>query len=143
MTTPTTYLDPTDDSVVRLLQRQIAGPVTMLNLLRFRVWADYTNFPDAVPPQPISGRDAYDRYMAHTMPFLTASGGSVLLLGAGGYNLIGPEHERWDVVMAVRQASVQSFLEFASSKDYLAGLCHRSAAVEDSRLLPLVELSAP
>ena len=47
MTTPLTYLDPSDGSVLRLLQRQISGPVTMLNLLRFREWADYTEFPDA------------------------------------------------------------------------------------------------
>jgi hypothetical protein len=33
---------------------------------------------------------------------------------------------------------VASFLEFASNPDYLAGIGHRLAALEDSRLLPLV-----
>ncbi len=137
------FLDPTDQSVGHLLQRGISGPVTMLNLLRFRDWADYSDFPEAAPPSQISGRDAYDRYMSHTMPFLTATGGSVSFLGAGGYNLVGPPEERWDLVMAVRQASVQDFLAFASNEAYLAGVCHRTAALEDSRLLPLVELDRP
>jgi len=42
--------------------------------------------------------------------------------------------------MLVRQASVASFLSFASNEGYLAGLGHRMAGVEDSRLLPLSEV---
>ena len=132
------FLDPTDESVNRLLQRGIFGPVTMLNLLRFRDWADYSGFPDAAPPEPVTGSEAYDRYIGHTMPFLTASGGSITFLATGGHSLVGPPGERWDLVMAVTQASVQDFLAFASDAAYLTGVCHRTAALEDSRLLPLV-----
>jgi hypothetical protein len=42
--------------------------------------------------------------------------------------------------MLVRQHSIEAFMAFASNAEYLAGLGHRVAAVEDSRLLPLVEL---
>jgi hypothetical protein len=45
--------------------------------------------------------------------------------------------------MLVRQSSVASFLAFASHDAYLAGLGHRTAALEDSRLLPLSELPFP
>jgi hypothetical protein len=34
---------------------------------------------------------------------------------------------------------MQDFLAFASDQGYLAGMGHRTAGVEDSRLLPLVE----
>lgn len=137
------YLDPTDDSVRRLFQRRIEGPVTMVNLLRFREWADYSAFPQLAPPAPVTGRDAYDRYIAHTLPFLTATGGSVQFIGAGGPNLVGPHDERWDLVLLVRQASVADFLAFATDEAYLAGIGHRTAALEDSRLLPVVELPTP
>jgi hypothetical protein len=40
--------------------------------------------------------------------------------------------------MLVEQSSVSAFLEFASNREYLAGIGHRTAALEDSRLLPLV-----
>ena len=40
----------------------------------------------------------------------------------------------------VRQRSVEAFLSFASHSDYLAGIGHRTAALEDSRLLPLQQL---
>lgn len=68
------------------------------------------------------------------------SGGDILFLAKGGAFLIGPADEQWDLAMLVRQASVASFLSFAAHAGYLAGLGHRSAAVEDSRLLPLSEM---
>lgn len=137
------YLDPTDEAVHRLFARAITGPFTMLNLLRFRERADYSGFPDLAPPAPISGREAYDRYIRHTLPFLTASGGSVQFLGEGGHNFVGPSDERWDAVMLIRQASVDDFIAFATNDAYLAGAGHRSAALEDSRLLPVVERPLP
>jgi hypothetical protein len=63
----------------------------------------------------------------------------VLFLGDGGEFLIGPEDERWDLVMLIRQSNAQSFLTFSSHQDYLAGIGHRTAAIEDSRLLPMTE----
>lgn len=115
----------------------ISGPVTMLNLLKFREHADYSNFAHLAPATPITGEKAYLRYMQHTMPFLTASGGELMFYGKGASFLIGPTDEHWDAVMLVRQSSVQSFLAFATNQDYLAGIGHRVAALSDSRLLPL------
>lgn len=137
------YLDPSDDSARRLLKRGIKGPVTMLNLLRFRELADYSAFPELAPPEPISGREAYDRYVRHTTPFLVASGGSVEFFGTGGHYFVGPADERWDVIMLVKQTSVDDFFAFANDQEYLAGIGHRTAALQDSRLLPIVECSLP
>ncbi|MFG1463348.1 hypothetical protein V5F77_10630 [Xanthobacter sp. DSM 24535] len=60
------------------------------------------------------------------------SSGDVMFLGAGGPLLIGPEGERWNRAMLVRQSSVAAaFLAFASHGAYMAGLGHRAAALED------------
>jgi len=77
--------------------------------------------------------------MDHTMPFLGASGGDFLFVGNGGSLLIGPDEERWDLAILVLQSSTASFLAFANNKDYHFGLGHRTAALEDSRLLPLTD----
>jgi hypothetical protein len=134
------YLEPTQASGHALIQRAIPGPIVMLNLLRFRSVADYSRSPHLVPGEPISGAAAYDRYVAHTLPYLIRSGGELLFSGNGGEFLIGPEHERWDRVLLVRQSGIDSFMTFATDAAYLAGLGHRTAALEDSRLLPLIEL---
>ena len=138
MTARPVFLEPTMDAVRALLARRIEGPVVMLNLLRFREVADYTAHPDLAPDEPISGEAAYRRYVEHTRPLLEASGGRVLLMGTGGAFLIGPPEERWDAVFLVEQKSVDTFLSFGSDPAILAGLGHRTAALEDSRLLPLV-----
>jgi len=137
------FLSPTQEAGRAFVTRGLAGPITMLNLLRFREVADYSASPDLAPAAPITGEEAFRRYIVHTLPFLSRSGGEVQFLGNGGAFLIGPETERWDLVMLIRQASVQSFLAFAEDRDYLAGLGHRTAALVDSRLLPLTELPIP
>ena len=113
----------------------------MLNLLRFRDVADYGDFPEIGPAEPISGRAAYQLYIDHTLPFLQATGGEMSFLGEGGQYLIGPTAERWDAVMLVRQNSLADFMAFANDQGYLAGIGHRTAALEDSRLLPLVPIN--
>ena len=133
------YLEPTMEAGRAFMARGITGSVVMLNLLRFRAVADYARAPALSPPKPISGAEAFQRYIDHTLPYLKESGGELLFLGDGGAFLIGPPDERWDMAMLVRQSSPQSFVAFNSNAAYLAGLGHRLAALEDSRLLPLVE----
>ncbi len=132
------HIAPTDDSAAALLARALHGPVTMLNLLRFRDVAEYRDAPGLAPKAPISGRAAYARYEAGITPLLEASGGEVLFSGTGGQWFIGPEAERWDHVLLVRQASVARFLAFARDPVAREIGAHRTAALADSRLLPLV-----
>jgi len=133
------YLEPTQESGRTFITRGISGSVVMLNLLRFRDVADYSATPDLAPREPISGAAAYRLYIQHTLPYLKQSGGELIFLGKGGQFLIGPADERWDAAMLIRQRSVSDFMAFASNPKYMAGIGHRAAALEDSRLLPLIE----
>jgi len=138
-----TYLEPTYEAGRSLVQRKLEGPVVMLNLLRFREIADYTRTPELAPETPISGAEAFRRYITHALPYVRASGGELLMLGQAGPYLIGPSEAWWDLVMLVRQRCVESFLAFARDPGYMAGIGHRLAAVVDSRLLPLSEVVSP
>lgn len=134
-----TFLEPTSESGRAFMMRGITGPLVMLNLLRYRATADYSATPHLAPAVPITGEAAYRLYMQHTMPHLEKSGGRLLFFGRGGRFLIGPDSERWDAAMLVQQSSPAAFIAFASNAEYLAGMGHRAAALEDSRLLPLEE----
>jgi hypothetical protein len=134
------HFEPTQEAGREFFSRNIQGPVVMLNLMRVRAIADYSDSPHLAPISPITGEAAYKLYMDHTLPFLIKSGGEVLFYGSGGRYLIGPSEERWDAAMLVRQSSLESFLAFASDQSYLLGMGHRTAALEDARLLPLVPL---
>jgi uncharacterized protein (DUF1330 family) len=134
------YLEPSWEAGRAFVQRGIDSGLVMLNLLRFREIADYSGSPELAPKEPITGAEAYERYVAHTLPLLRESGGDLLFVGEGGSFLIGPEEERWDRALLIRQKSTAAFMAFAAHEAYLAGIGHRTAALADSRLLPLAEL---
>jgi hypothetical protein len=134
------FLEPTQQQGMHFVQNASEGPVAMLNLLQFRDVADYSASPDLAPSEPISGRAAYERYSHNTLPILEAEGGSVAFLGSAGRLLIGPADVRWDMVMLVTHASAAAFLAMASNAHYLQGVGHRTAALADSRLLPITAI---
>ena len=68
------YLEPSQAAGRAFVSRQLKGSVVMLNLLRFRDVADYSATPDLAPPTPITGQEAYQRYVEHTLPYLSAGG---------------------------------------------------------------------
>jgi len=131
------YLDVTQEQGRDFFMQQLQGEIIMLNLLKFRKAADYTNSPDLAPSESISGKEAYDLYMRHTSPLLEKSGAKVLFFGHSNQFLIGPTDEHWDVVMLVQHKSVDVFMAFASDEAYLKGAGHRTAALANSRLLPI------
>jgi uncharacterized protein (DUF1330 family) len=133
----TMYLAPTPESTAALMGRGITGPLTMLNLLRFRETADYTDAPSLAPTDPISGEQAYGIYMAATLPLLTKVGGTALLTGTGGPLLIGPADAHWDRVLVIQYPDLGAFVTMIQSPEYQAIAGHRGAALADSRLLPI------
>ncbi|MDX2370637.1 MAG: DUF1330 domain-containing protein [Colwellia sp.] len=138
----TNYLNPTDESAKQLFSKSIRGEVIMLNLLRFKEIADYSQFSDIAPKTPITGKEAYQIYINQTFPFLEKSGGEIMLLGKSEHFFIGPMEEKWDLVMIIKQKSLDSFLSFATDPQYQEVIGHREAAIVDSRLLPIEAISS-
>lgn len=132
-----TYLAPSDSAAKRLFSLPSNKEMVMLNLLRFRDIADYSNFHEHNNSPIISGREAFQRYIDQTIPFLKECGGDVLFLGESQHFFIGPSHEQWDFVMLIKQRSLADFLAFASNPEYQSVMAHREAALIDSRLLPI------
>jgi uncharacterized protein (DUF1330 family) len=110
-------------------------PVVMINLLRYR---DRAAYPEGSGVEPCSGRDAYRRYGARSIGFITAVGGEVIWQGSTKAVLIGPTSERWDKALLVRYPSKRAFLEMVGNPAYQAITFHRTAALEDSRLIATV-----
>ncbi|MGC8120549.1 DUF1330 domain-containing protein [Marinobacter sp. VGCF2001] len=109
-------------------------PVVMLNLLRFRDRADYADGSEAC-----SGRDAYKRYMQEAARSVSEVGAEVIWSGRTMGSLIAPPDESWDQVLLVRYPSIHAFLAMIESPEYKGVVRHRTAALEDSRLVANVE----
>lgn len=108
----------------------------MLNLLRFRDIADYSAHPDLAPDEPIPGAEAYHRYGEAAQAHLGEAGGAVEYLAPCGPMVIGPQGERWDMILLVRYPNPAAFLAMVTKAAYRALAGHREAALADSRLVP-------
>ena len=125
------------ESFVEQVSAQLAvveddRPIVMINLLRFRDRAQYRSPGDA---NPCSGSEAYARYAREAFRFVTSVGGQVIWRGSPRAVLLGPTTERWDDALLVQYPSKQAFLQMIGNPDYQAITVHRTAALEDSRLI--------
>lgn len=109
-------------------------PIVMLNLLRFSALAHYR---DGVPRG--SGREAYARYAEVALRKVREVGGTPIFLGAVQAGLICPDDECWDDVLLVRYPSSDAFISMLAMPDYLEATRHRTAALDDARLIATVE----
>ena len=86
------------------------APVVMVNLMRFRERSLDGNG---------SGRDAYLRYSALTVPMIKARGGTLLWTGDAKAIALGPEvGNQWDYLALVYYPTVVAFMDMMKSDDY-------------------------
>lgn len=135
------YIYPTYEAGKNLAMKNIEGAIINLNLIRLKEVADYAQFPELAPTTAISGYDAFMKYVKLTQPFLEQSGSELLFIGKGDHFLIGPEAEKWDLCLLIKQKSVQDFFAFEQNDAYMQITGPRLAAVADARLLPLQSLT--
>lgn len=112
-------------------------PVVMLNLLRFKDRANYLPGDNA---EPCKGFDAFKRYAAGVLPLIRAAGGEQVWQGRQAAMLIGPQDKDWHLAVLMRYPSARAFLAMVQSDAYQALSLHRTAALEDSRLIAMGEL---
>ena len=114
-------------------------PLVMINLLRYREQADYGA---RVGVTPCSGREAYrQRYLVGALNAVCAHGGRVFWFGNVLAGVIAPQDERWDDALLVEYPSVDRLPRIYADPAYQLIAFHRTAALEDSRLIATVTAS--
>ena len=120
-------------------------PVFMINLVRYRERADYGERADAAP---CSGREAYlERYVpafGRVVSDLGVMGINVFYTGAVAGHLVAPPDEQWDDFVFVEYPNFAAFLRVYESSEYKTEAeFHRTAALEDSRLIATTKMKSP
>ncbi len=106
----------------------------MVNLLRFRETAQYKD-----GPAEWSGREAYRRYSEVALAKLAEIGAEVIFIGDAKGSVVAPPEESWDEVLLVRYPSIQVFMGMMASPDFREASKHRTAALDDARLIATVQ----
>ena len=112
-------------------------PIVMVNLLKFREQASYKH-----DEAPCSGKEAYGRYSEVAIKMVAKVGGKPIYMGKVKGLPIAPPEEQWDEVLLVQYPSAQAFATMLADLDYRAITKHRTAALEDARLIATTQMGA-
>jgi len=127
-------IDPDQEKFPDILAKIPQGkPIIMINLLKFR---DKARYPDG--SIACSGREAYQAYTKIASKTLAEIGGEMFWRGLVCGSLIAPEGETWDEALLIKYPSIEAFEKMLAMPEYQKGTVHRSAALEDSRLIATV-----
>lgn len=115
-------------------------PIQMLNLVRLKPLADY---PQDHPNhgKGMSGLDAYRAYGRESAEVFTRVGGRQVWAGRPETVVTGPQDERWDLAFIAEYPNAGAFLAMVTDPGYREVVKHRTAGVEDSRLIRLAPLT--
>ena len=102
------------------------GPVTMLNLIKFR---ELSRDGDG------TGRDAYKRYLDVAEKLVEAVGGAVFWVGKIQHPALCEGDVVWDRALLVNYPSRAAFLEMINNPAYQAANVHRQNGVEKHIIL--------
>ena len=112
------------------------GPVYMVNLMKYREKADYTDGTEL----NISGREADDLY-APVGP-LAAIGASMVFLAEVDTQLLG-DAPMWDRIAVVRYPTGRSFIDMQSRTDFKEKHVHKEAGMAETIVMGCTPIDVP
>jgi uncharacterized protein (DUF1330 family) len=115
-------------------------PIHMLNLVRVKPLAQY---PKDHPNHAMgmTGLEAYRAYGRDSAAVFAKVGGRQIWAGRPEGVLTGPLDERWDLAFIAQYPNGGAFLAMVTDPDYREAVKHRTAGVEDSRLIRLAPVT--
>ncbi|HVJ96283.1 MAG TPA: DUF1330 domain-containing protein [Acidimicrobiia bacterium] len=112
---------PNKEQFIELMNAPDEGPVTMLNLLKFKAGG---------------GSKEYGKYGDSVVPMVEERGGKVLWMGKVEQTLIGDLNaDDWDAIALVQYPSRKAFIDMATSKEYDSAHEHREGGLAKTVLL--------
>ena len=130
------HIDPDREAWAQFRNLETDQPIHMLNLVKVKPLATY---PEDHPDhgKGVSGLEAYRAYGRTTAHIFKRVGGRQIWAGKPRVMVTGPQSEAWDIAFIAEYPSPAAFIEMVRDPEYREFVKHRTAGVEDSRLLRL------
>jgi uncharacterized protein (DUF1330 family) len=124
------HINPSRESFQAFRDLKREGVLQMLNLIRLKAQAVYEDGTIS------TGAEAYRTYGKLSGPIFQALGGRIIWSGKPELMLIGPANdENWDIAFIAEYPDMNAFITMMRDPAYQAVTHHRTAAVENSRLV--------
>ena len=130
------YIDPDRQAWEIFKSLPCDTPIQMLNLVKVKPLADYP-LGHLDHGKGLTGLEAYRAYGRTTADIFARVGGRQIWAGKPQVLVTGPMTEAWDLAFIAEYPSSDAFMEMVRDPDYRVLVAHRTAGVEDSRLLRL------
>lgn len=114
---------PEPEQIDELLKGPAEGPVVMVNLLRFKKDAD-------APDEGISGAEAYARYGAQMVEWVTSQGARLIWSGRVDSMVIGDTDEYFHSIALMEYPSRAEFLRIVGDPRVAEFAVHRTAGLD-------------
>lgn len=122
---------PTPEGMQTFLAKDIEGPVSMVNLLKFKDKAEYADGRET----DLSGAEAYALYGVDMARWVTSNGGRLLFSGPAHHLVLGEADELWDQVAIMEYPSKEAFVQIVSAPEVAEWGVHRSAGLAGQLLI--------
>ncbi|HEY5622925.1 MAG TPA: DUF1330 domain-containing protein [Gammaproteobacteria bacterium] len=113
------------ERIAEMQQAGPAGPIVMLNLLKFRDEARYADGRET----DLSGRDAYMIYAKAVSELLPKFGGKVLLAADVTFLALGQVEDLWDEIALVEYPNRAALWAMSTSAEWQELAVHREAGL--------------
>ena len=111
------------------------GPIYVLNLLKFKEKAEYSDGRDT----GLTGAEAYAVYSAEVAGHLATVGGRPMFAAKVQRLMLGDVEELWDTAAIAMYPSRKAMMDMMSSPDYQASAVHRTAGLAGQLNIELAE----
>jgi len=113
------------DRIEEMMQPGPEGPISMVNLLKFKEHAEYADGRETT----MTGREAYEIYGRGVSKLITQYGGTVTFAGDVTFLALGQVEDLWDEVAIAQYPSRVELWEMSISPEWQEIAVHRAAGL--------------
>ena len=117
---------PNEEQVNGFLENPEIGPISMVNLLKYKEKAIYEDGRDT----NLSGEEAYGLYAAEVVNLVKKYGGEFLFAGKVNRLMLGEVDEMWDSIAIAKYPNRKAMFEMTMDPEYQKIHVHRDAGLE-------------
>ena len=117
---------PNEEQINGFLENPEIGPISMVNLLKYKEKAIYDDGRDT----NLSGEEAYGLYAAEVINLVEKYGGEFLFAGKVNRLMLGEVEEMWDSIAIAKYPNRKAMFEMTMDPEYQKIHVHRVAGLE-------------
>ena len=117
---------PSEEQINGFINESEVGPISMVNLLRYKDKALYQDSRDT----NLTGEEAYGLYAKEVINFVEKYGGEFIFAGKVNRLMLGEVEDLWDAVAIAKYPNRKAMLEMTMDPDYQKIHVHRDAGLE-------------